>query len=169
MPIYTEPEEPEFARMEARHRWFGNVLLAEYGELVGAPEDEDVPESLNWLLQVPLERRYDFEEAECGLAYVAADGGYACTIWDVTGEEDDPWAVFVVDDFGARLLPEYTIFDEEATTEQRDAVLRRAADETAGRAENGDFTRTAAALLAVPEWLLVEPELDEDDDPDAFE
>lgn len=155
MPIYTEPEEPEFVRMEARHRWFYNVLLAEYGELPGAPEETDPPEALNWLLLVPPERRYDFEEVECGLVYVAPDGGYACTVWDATGEEDDPWGVFVVDDFGPRLLAEYSIFDEEATEEAREAVLRRAADEVPERAERGEFVRSGEPV-AIPAWLLVE-------------
>lgn len=149
MPVFTEPDEPEFARLEARHRWFPRVLPIEYGE-IDAPGE--IPEGLNWLLPLPAARRYDFEDVECGLAYVAPDDGYACTVWDVSGEQDDPWAVFVVDDFGARLLPEYSIFDEEATDAERAARLRRAADEIPGRLEAGEFRRGGAAIV-LPDWL----------------
>ena len=149
--IYTEPSEPEFARPEQRHGWFLAVLRAEYGE-GDLPEGEDIPAPLNWLLQVPLPRRYDFEDVECGMVYVSPGRDYACTVWDVSGEDDEPWAVFVVDDFGARLLPEYSLFDEEATEEQRTAVLRRAADEVPGRAEAGEFTRTGTPA-EIPGWL----------------
>src|SRR5918998_550610 len=114
MPIYTEPDEPEYAYLERRHGWFPRVLEAEYGEQEAPSE---LPQALNWLLLVPAARRYDFEEVECGLAYVAPDGGYACTVWDVSGEEDDPWAVFVVDDYGARFLPEYSVLEENASEE----------------------------------------------------
>lgn len=160
MPIFTEPEEPEFARIEARDAWIPTILLAEYGELEGVPPDIEVPESLNFLLQVPIERRYDFEEAECGLAYVADDGIYACSIWDVTGEDDDPWAVFVVDEFGARLLAEYSMFEEETSEEARDAVLLRASTEIPARAARGEFTRTGMPV-EIPAWLRVAPELGE--------
>jgi len=163
MPIYTEPDEPEFARLEARHRWFWNVLLADYGELEAAPDAGEAPESLNWLLLVPPDRRYDFDEAECGLAYVSPDGSYACTIWDATGEEDDPWAVFLIDDYGPRLLPEYSVFGEDTSVEAREAILKRAADEVPERAERGDFTRTGEAIV-VPEWLLIAPPDGEDDE-----
>lgn len=149
MPIYTEPEEPEFARLERRHGWFPNVLRAEYGEQ-DAPGD--VPAPLNWLDLVPAARRYDFDEIECGLAYIAPDGVYACTVWDVSGEDDDPWAVFVVDDFGARLLPEYSVLDEDAPDEAREERLRRAAGEIPARAEAGEFTREGTPL-EVPDWL----------------
>ena len=149
MPLFTEPSEPEFARLEARHGWFPRVLLAEYGE-IDAPGE--IPEGLNWLLLLPAARRYDFEDAECGLACVSPDGGYACTVWDVSGEENDPWAVFVVDDFGARLLPEYSILDEETTDAEREDRLRRAADELPDRLEAGEFRRGGAAIV-VPAWL----------------
>jgi hypothetical protein len=149
MPLYTEPAEPEFARLEARHGWFPRVLLAEYGEI---DPPSEIPEALNWLLLLPAARRYDFEDVECGLAYVAPDGGYACTVWDVSGEEDDPWAVFVVDEQGARLLPEYSIFAEEATEAERAERLRRAADELPDRLEAGEFRRGGAAIV-IPAWL----------------
>ena len=152
MPIYTEPEEPEFADAEARDAWFAAVMLAEYGELEGVPSDIEVPAELDWLLATPLTRRYDFEEAECGLAYHAPDSAYRCTVWDVTGEGDDPWAVFLVDAFGTRLLPEYSLFDEEATDEERDEVLGRAAIEIPARLERGEFTRTGTPVT-IPPWL----------------
>ena len=149
MALYTEPNEVHFARLEARHRWFPAVLEAEYGE---SDLPEELPETLNWLLKVPLERRYDFEDMECGLAYISPDGGYACTVWDVSGEEDDPWAVFVVDDYGARLLLEYSVLDEDADEATRETALRRAAEEIPIRAESGEFTRSGTALT-IPDWL----------------
>jgi hypothetical protein len=154
MPIFTESEDAEFAALEERDSWFVAVLLAEYGELEGVPPDVEVPAELNWLAQVPLVRRYDFEDAECGLAFVSADGVYRCTVWDVTGEEDDPWAVFVVDEFGARLLPEYSVFDEDADEEEREAILRRASEEAPDRLVRGEFTR-AGAPVEIPQWLNV--------------
>ena len=155
MPLFTETEEPEFAAAEACHRWFPNTLLADYGELSAAPPDTEVPGALNWLLMVPPDRRYDFEEVECGLVYISPDGAYAATIWDATGEEDDPWAVFWVDDFGPRLLTEYSLFDDEMTDEAREAILQRAADEIPQRAERGEFIRSGEPL-AIPSWLMAE-------------
>lgn len=152
MPIYTEPEAPEFARLEARHGWFPAVLLHEYGEQAGAPADTETPAALNWTEQVPITRRYDFDEAECSLAYTASSNGYRCTVWDVTGEEDDPWAVFLVDDFGARLLPEYSVFDEDLSDSEREAILSRSANELPERLERGEFDRTGTPLT-IPEWL----------------
>ncbi|MBC8103050.1 MAG: hypothetical protein H7Z41_10740 [Cytophagales bacterium] len=160
MPLYTEIEEPEFADGEARHRWFVNVVLADYGELESAPKDTEVPNELNWLLLVPPDRRYDFEDVECGMVYLSPDGAYTATVWDASGEDDEPWGVFWVDDFGPRLLPEYSVFREEATEEEREAVLRRAADEIPDRAERGEWTRTGTPV-AVPDWLMTE--LSEDD------
>jgi hypothetical protein len=162
MPLFTEIEEPEFAAAEARHRWFPNVMLADYGELSAAPEDTEVPDALNWLLMVPPERRYDFEDAECSLVYVSPDGSYTATLWDATGEDDDPWAVFWVDDFGPRLLTEYSLFDEEASEEEQESVLRRAAEEIPEKAERGEFTRTGEPI-EIPDWLMDE-EPDETDE-----
>ena len=155
MPLFTETEEPEFTAAEARHRWFVNVLLSDYGELPTAPQDREVPDVLNWLLMVPPERRYDFEDVECGLVYVSPDGAYTATIWDATGEEDDPWAVFWVDDFGPRLLGEYSIFDDEMTEVEREAVLRCAADEIPEQAEQGKYTRVGTPT-DIPGWLMAE-------------
>jgi hypothetical protein len=152
MPIFTEPEEPEFASLEARDSWFVSVMLAEYGELEGVASDIEMPAELDWLLATPLARRYDFEEAECGLAFYADDSDYCCTVWDVTGDGDDPWAVFLVDIYGARLLSEYSLFDEEATDEERDEVLGRAAIEIPARAERGELFRSGTPVT-IPEWL----------------
>jgi hypothetical protein len=155
MSLFTEIEEPEFAAGEARHRWFLNVMLADYGELSAAPDDAEIPDPLNWLLLVPSDQRYDFEEVECSLVYVSPDGTYTATVWDATGEEDYPWAVFWVDDFGPRLLREYSLLSEETTAEEQEAVLRRAADEIPDRAERGEFTRSGEPIT-VPEWLMAE-------------
>lgn len=155
MPFFTEIEEPEFDAAEARYRWFPNVLLADYGELSGAPEDTEIPELLNWLLLVPPDLRYDFEDVECSLVYVSPDGSYTGTVWDVSGEEDYPWSVFWVDDLGPRLLSEYSLLDEAMTEEAQEAVFRRAADEIPEKAERGDFTRSGEPVL-IPDWLMVE-------------
>ena len=155
MPTYVDPSDPPFVEIERRDRWFPHVLLAEYGE--GIAPDEEIPDALNWLLQIPAARRYDFEEAECGMAYVSGDGGYACSVWDVSGENDDPWAVFVVDLLGARLLPDFSILDEEADAETRAAVLRRAADAIPDAAVRGEYTRTGTPLV-IPSWLLADPD-----------
>ena len=159
MPQFTETEEPEFAAAEARHRWFFNVMLADYGELRTAPDDIEVPEALNWLLLVPQDRRNDFEEAECSMAYISPDGSYSATVWDATGAEDEPWAVFWIDDFGPRLLSEYSVFSEEMTDEEQEAVLQRAADEIPEKAARGEFIRTGETIT-IPDWLMA-PESDE--------
>ena len=158
MPVYNDPGDPPFARTEERDRWFPNVLLAEYGEL---DVPGDVPAALNWLEPLPPARRYDFEEAECGAVYVSPGGDYACSVWDVSGENDDPWAVFVVDPFGARWLPEYSVLDEDAPDAAREAILKRAVDELPDRLEAGQFTRTGTPV-SIPDWLLAEPS-DEDE------
>ena len=156
MPVYTDTNHLEFERWERRHGWFPRVLEAEYGEI---PAPEEIPAAINWPLLLPAARRYDFEDVECGLVHVSETGGYACTVWDVSGEEDEPWAVFVVDDYGARLLPEYSLLDEDLSEQEREAALRRAADEIPVRAETGEFARTGTPL-AIPRWLL--PPADED-------
>lgn len=155
MPLYTEPDEPEFVRLETQHRWFYGVLLADYGEIDGAPTPlPEPPAALNWLAHVPPARRLDFEDVECNLAFVD-DGatGYECTVWDATGENDDPWAVFVADDRGPRLLPEYSVFDEEASEAEREDALARAASELPERLLQGEFTRALSPLPEVPDWL----------------
>jgi hypothetical protein len=104
------PDDPEFAAYEAQHRWFEHVLLATWNEL---EVPEEVPVALDWLAVLPPGTDLDIEEVECSLAYVG-ESGYTATIWDASGVEDDlPWAVFLVDDFGARLLAEYSLFEEE--------------------------------------------------------
>ncbi len=157
MPTYVDPSEPIFARIEERDRWFPNVLLAEYGELSGGGE---VPDALNWLLQIPAARRYDFEDVECGMVYVSNDNGYACSVWDVSGANDDPWAVFVVDAMGARLLPAFSLLDENQTDEERAALLKKAADAIPDSAERDEFTRTGEPLV-IPDWLLADPDDEE--------
>jgi hypothetical protein len=165
MPQFTEPEEPEFIAAEARHRWFYNVMRADYGE-IAIPDDTDVPDALNWLMLVPKERRNDFEDTECSFVYLSPDGSYCATVWDAMGPEEDglPWAVFWVDDFGPRLLTEYSLFDEEVTEEMQETILRRAAEEIPERAERGQFTRTGTSIM-IPDWLMVEEsdEIDEEE------
>ena len=65
---------------------------------------------------------------------------------------------FVVDEYGARLLPEYSILDEDASDTEREDALRRAAEEIPDRAERGDFTRTGTPVV-VPVWLRAPREL----------
>lgn len=148
MPLYT-PDDPEFASLEARHRWFDAVLQAECGELLG--DEDGAPAALNWLDLVPPSRALDLVECECSLAYVG-DSGYACTIWDATGEEDEPWAVFVVDDAGPRWLSEYSLFDEDADEAALEATLEKASAELPARLEAGDFDRPAPPV-PIPDWL----------------
>jgi len=159
MSIHTDSDDARLAQLAARHAWFEAVLEFEYGEKEAEVADDTqnvVPDALNWLALVPEAIRYDFDEVECSLAYFAPDNNYACTVWDVTGGDDCPWAVFVVDDFGARLLPEYSILNEEADDATIDDVLARAADELPDRAERGDFNRTGTPVI-IPDWLTAEP------------
>lgn len=170
MPIYEEPGDPNFRRLEERHGWFERVVEFEYGERSGGPgsggdtasEEEDVPPALNWLLSLPETVRYDIDTVECSLAFLSADKKYACTLWDVSGEDDLPWAVFVVDDFGARLLPEYSVLDNDAPEEALEDALRRAADEIPGRLEGGGFTR-AGKPMDVPDYLRMRRDSDEEE------
>lgn len=146
--IYT-PEDAEFDTLAARSLWFENVLLAEWGEV--EPETE-IPTALDWLSLLPAGRRLDIEEVDCSLAFVD-DSGYVATIWDATGVEDDPWAVFLVDDCGARLLSEYSLFDEEPMDGALDVLLARAAEELPERLESGELSR-AELPVPIPEWLM---------------
>jgi len=163
MPLYDDPEnEPGFARLAERHRWFPAVLEAEYGERE-TPEGEAVPPALDWMSDLSVEARYSFDEVECSLAYEDLKAGYACTIWDASGEDDRPWGVYVVDDFGPRLLPEYSVLDNEADDDALNDALQRAAEQLPDRLLAGEFTRTGEPA-AVPEWLLAElPEQGDDD------
>ena len=156
MPIFL-PGEPEFDQTETTHAWMEAVLLAEYGEQDGMPDTADIPAALNWFDLVPLFRRFDFETVECSMVYHSPSGDYACSLWDATGENDDPWAVFVVDDFGPRFLPEYSLMDENVTETERDAVLLRAQNEIPDRAEAGEWTRHTAPSgpLVIPDYLCV--------------
>lgn len=155
MPIFL-PGEPEFELVEARHEWMESVLLAEYGEQEGMSEADSIPDVLNWFDLIPADRRYDFETVECSMVYQSPSGDYACSLWDATGENDDPWAVFVVDDYGPRFLPEYSLMDEDADETARDAVLARAQNEIPDRAEAGEWTRTREnGPPIVPTYLKV--------------
>ncbi|MFM7320740.1 MAG: hypothetical protein ACKO5K_04350 [Armatimonadota bacterium] len=149
MPLHT-PEDPEFAALEARHAWFDAVLQAECGEIEG--DDDGAPDPLNWLKLLPAARSLDVFETECSLAWVAP-GGRVCTVWDATGDEDDPlWAVFVVDDSGVRWLPEYSVLDPEADEAELDRVLATATRELPDRLAAGQFDRDLPPYV-VPEWL----------------
>lgn len=151
MPIFL-PDEPEFETVEKRHSWFEAVLLAEFGEQEGMADEDDIPAELNWLFQIPSARRYDIETAECSMVYQSPSGDYACSIWDATGEDDEPWAVFVVDDAGARFLHEYSVMEPDTGDAGRDAVLQAAQNEIPDRAEAGEWNRTSPAL-AIPDAL----------------
>ena len=103
--------------------------------------------------ELPDDVRYSFDEVECSLGFEDGAAGYACTIWDVSGEDDLPWAVYVVDDFGARLLPEYSTLSQDAEPSALDAALQRATDELPPRLLAGEFTRTEGAPLEIPTHL----------------
>jgi hypothetical protein len=68
----------------------------------------------------------------------------------------------VVDVYGARWLPEYSLLDEDAPDAARETVLKRAVDELPDRLEVGEFRRTGTPV-SIPDWLLVEPSEDEDE------
>jgi hypothetical protein len=148
--LYT-PDDPEFADCEARFRWFEHVLLASWSE-IEAPDE--TPEAFDWLALVPDGKALDIEDVECSLAFVS-DSGYAATIWDASGVEDDlPWAVFLVDDFGARFLPEYSLFDGEEDLPESvlEDILAKAERELPDRLLAGEFDR-AGEPLSLPDWL----------------
>lgn len=148
MPVYDSPEDAPLQEAYTRYRWFEHVLEFEYGE---RPDPQEVPPALNWVRLLPTEAQFGLDSVECSL-YYAGISGYRCTIWDVTGEDDLPWAVFVVDDFGPRLLPEYSVLDEEANESDLERTLARAGEELPERLERGDFDRTGTPLI-IPDWL----------------
>lgn len=150
MPLYDDPDAPEFARLESQFAWIPAVLEVEYGE---RDLDNETPTDLNWLLLLPEDPRYDLDEVECSLAYENPETGYACTIWDASGEDDLPWAVLVADDFGVRLLPEYSVLNEDADETTLESALARAAEELPDRLTTGEFDRTGEPI-ALPDWLL---------------
>jgi hypothetical protein len=151
MPLYDDPDAPALQEAYARTRWFESVLEAEYGE---REAEGEIPTALNWLTELPVDLQFGLDEAECSLAYVAADSPYRAAIWEVTGEDDRPWLVFLVDDYGARLLPDFSLTDEEADDETLDALLQRTAEELPARLESGTFNRSGEPLV-IPKWLLV--------------
>lgn len=151
MAMLFTPDESDFAAFETRFRWFEHVLLAAWNEIQA---NEEVPGALDWLRLLPEGTDLDIEDVECSLAY-QADSGYCATVWDASGVEDDlPWAVFIVDDFGARLLPEYSLFEreEELPSTALEAVLARAEQELPDLLLSGAFDRTGE-LLSIPPWL----------------
>ena len=157
--LYT-PDDPEFSQHEAHFRWFEHVLMAAWNEIV---VEDELPEALDWPLLLPPGREFDIEEVECSLAYVSATG-YTATLWDASGVEDDlPWGVFLVDDFGTRLLSEYSLFDDEDGPEAGalEAILAKASEELPERLLAGEFDR-GGEPLDVPDWLL-HPTLIEED------
>lgn len=170
MPLYTEPDEEGFRRLQQRHIWFSRILEIEYGERdAAASGNEPIPAALDWLSPLPVSVRYDFDEVECSLAYEKDDRSYACTVWDVSGEDDLPWAVFIVDDAGApRLLPEYSVLDNDADEETLEETLRRAAEELPDRLLRGDFNRVGASV-PIPGWLKAADEEDESEDDETDE
>jgi hypothetical protein len=149
MSLFTEPDEPEFVALEERFRWFENVIAYEYGE---REVEGEMPPALNWLLLLPEDLQFGLADVECSLAYRNGSTGYACTVWDVSGEDDLPWAVFLADDFGPRLLTEYSVLVEEGEPETLEEALRRAADELPDRLLHGEFDRTSVPVT-VPAWL----------------
>lgn len=158
MAIYDESDGAVFADYEERFAWVPNVLAVEYGEW---ETEESVPEGMNWLELLPDDPRYDLDEVECSLVYVNEDTGYTATIWDASGEDDLPWAVLLVDEYGARLLPEYSVLDEDANEELLESALAKAAVELPARLESGEFDR-AGERIVIPEWLLSHPATEEE-------
>jgi hypothetical protein len=151
MPLYT-PDDKDFDTIANRFRWFENVLAVEYGEVEIV---ETIPDPFNWILLLPLEIQLGLDEADCSLAYVG-DQGYTCTVWDVTGPDDLPWATFLVDDLGPRLLPEYSLLKEEAEPEELEAILQAAAEILPARLLAGEFQRHGV-VIAIPDFLLAPP------------
>jgi hypothetical protein len=139
MPLFN-PTDEEFEPLLERFRWFEEVLAIEYGEEDVDP-DAEIPEAFNWLRLLPTELQLGLTDVECSLIYQNPASGYLCAIWDVTGEDDLPWAVFVADECGARLLGEYSLLAEEADTEKLDALLDRAVEELPDRLLSGEFER----------------------------
>ena len=146
MPLYT-PDDPEFAALADRHAWLDTVLAASCGELLG---DDEIPAPLDWTALLPPALALEFTATDCSLACVSGD--YAITVWDATGEGDAPWAVFLADDAGVRLLPEYSVLDPDATDATFDATLARATAELPDRLLAGEFDRNLPAA-PIPDWL----------------
>lgn len=160
MAIYDESDGNDFADFEERFAWVPNVLAVEYGEW---ETEETAPPELNWLNLLPDDPRYDLDEVECSLVYENDTTGYTATVWDASGEDDLPWAVLLIDDYGARLLDEYSLFDEDADEEALEAILAKAASELPARLESGEFDRTGEPLV-IPEWLMSAPAPEEEEE-----
>ena len=155
MPVYL-PDEKPFLILADRFAWFENVLAFEYGE---RDADAAIPSELNWLRLLPENLQLSLAYVECSLAYENPATGYVAAVWDVSGEDDLPWAVFLADDFGSRLLTEYSLLAEDAEPKDLDAVLSSATAEIPDRLLAGTFDRDGTPL-SIPEWLAA-PEMDE--------
>jgi hypothetical protein len=149
MSLHDDPDDPALATAYEETRWFEHVLEAEYGE---RDVPEAVPAALNWLALLPADLQLGLDEAECSLAYVSETTGYHCALWEVSGEDDRPWLAFLVDDYGARLLPEYSVLDEDADDETLDLALAKASSELPDRLTAGEFDRVGNPVI-VPAWL----------------
>ena len=149
MKIYT-PGDREFEALIAVHAWFDHVLRAERGEILG--DENGAPDNLNWLRQLPVDLELEIEETDGSLVGVAEDGSVT-SIWEAYGPDDLPWCVFVVDQCGARLLPEYSVLDLDATDGPLDVILATGANEIPARYLEGDFLRTGDAV-EIPDWVL---------------
>ncbi|GAB4459717.1 MAG: hypothetical protein OHK0029_22650 [Armatimonadaceae bacterium] len=164
MPIHDDPDDPVLAAACERTRWFEAVLEVEYGE---REANEAVPPALNWLSLLPPVLQLGLDDAECSLAYTSDTTGYRCVVWEVTGEDDRPWIVFLVDDFGVRLLNEYSALDEEISDNDLDVILARAANDLPDRLLRGEFDR-AGDPLPIPSFLMPSDLPEETDaDPEA--
>lgn len=155
MALYDDSEDAPLQEAYTHYRWFEHVLEFEYGERDSSDSTTlSVPDELNWLRLLPATAQVGLDAVECSLYYQSETSGYSCTVWDVTGEDDLPWVVFLVDDFGPRLLTEFSVLDEDA--ENVDALLEetlsRTADELPARLRRGDFDRIGTPLV-IPAWL----------------
>ena len=151
MTILYTPDDPEFADFETRFVWVERVLLASWSEI---EQPEALPESLNWLALLPEGSDLDIEDVECSLVCLS-ESGYCASVWDASGVEDDlPWAVFLVDDFGVRFFSEYSLFESEEEQSQSalETVLARAEQELPDRLLAGEFDRVGEPL-EIPSWL----------------
>lgn len=149
MSLHDDPDDPALAAAYEETRWFEHVLEAEYGER-DAPEA--IPDALNWLALLPTTLQLGLDDAECSLGYTSETSGYRCALWEVTGEDDRPWLAFLVDDFGVRLLTEYSVLDEEAADEVLDLALAKTASELPRRLTAGEFDRVGEPVT-IPDWL----------------
>jgi|GEM_PF-741091 hypothetical protein len=158
MPLHDDPDDPILTTAYERTRWFEAVLEVEYGE---RPAHGEIPPELNWLALLPPSHQFDLDEVECSLAYVSAGGDYQGVIWEATGEDDRPWVLFLVDDYGVRLLAEYSALEEDISDDDLDVILARSSAELPERLLSGEFDRSGTPIT-IPDWL-VSPSEDEEE------